>query len=95
MPKPKQPRSKEKPVIGEVDLQTMRYYLSQYVATGTQALSQESLDDCAPKVRDILADERLLGHYGYVTVRQMKNIDHPKLQQYASVLLSWVERWLR
>jgi len=95
MPVAKERRSKEKPLIGKVDLQTMRYHLDQYVNHDGANPPDDILKDRMPKIRAILADERFKGHYGYAGMKKTENMDHARLQAHASVLLDWIERWLR
>jgi hypothetical protein len=48
-----------------------------------------------PKIREILADERIRGHFGYVSMEKTEKVDHVRLRGHASNLLDWVKRWLR
>jgi hypothetical protein len=53
------------------------------------------LDGWMEKIRQIISDKRLEGHYGYLDPKKAEKMKHHELQRYALVLQDWVERWLR
>lgn len=96
MPQPKNSRSKERPAIGRIDLQRMRGELDSYVRL--QLVPNPSdiiLEGRMEKIRPILSDQRLAGHFGYVEPAKVDKMKHAELQRHALVLQNWVERWLR
>jgi hypothetical protein len=94
MPAPKNPRSKERPAIGRIDLQRMRGELDHYVRL-PPGLPDDLLVERSAKIRPILSDPRLAGHYGYVDPKKVEKMKHGDLQRHAVILQAWVERWLR
>jgi hypothetical protein len=73
----------------------MRGELNDYVQRLRPDLPDDLLAEQMAKVRPILSDQRLAGHFGYVDPEKAKKMKHEELVRHAIVLQAWVERWLR
>jgi hypothetical protein len=72
----------------------MRGELDHY-ARLAPGLPDDLVVERSARIRPILSDQRLAGHFGYVDPKKAEKMKHEELVRHAVILQAWVERWLR
>lgn len=72
----------------------MRYELHRFIDL-YPAPAESAVKEWGPKVRAVLADPRIDGHYGYADMGKTAKMSYEHLRGHAEVLKTWIERWLR